>query len=84
MMRARLLFFGLNRISVSLSNFSFVAILVLNVAVLEAVICFRVGDYCPGGKLYQNRLQYTGFTLSLKFAWALHISYARASMDNRN
>ena len=51
MMRARLLFFGLNRISVSLSNFSFVAVLVLNVAVLEAVICFRVGDYCPGGKL---------------------------------
>lgn len=68
----------------SLSNFNFVAVLVLNVAVLEAVICFRVGDYCLGGKLYQNRLQYTGFTLSLKFAWALHISYARASMDNRN
>ena len=63
MVRTRLLFFGLNRISVSLSNFSFVAVLVLNVAVLEAVICFSVGDYCPGDKLYQNRLQYTGFTL---------------------
>ena len=41
----------------------------LNVAVLEAVICFSVGDYCPCGKLYQNRLQYTGSTLS---SWSVH------------
>ena len=65
MMRVSLLFFGLNRISVSLCRTSMLsAVLVSNVAVLEAVICFSVGDYCSGGKLYQNRLQYTGFTLS--------------------
>ena len=62
-MRTRLLFFWTKwnfSIFVELQCY---AVLVLNVAVLEAVICFSGGDYCPGGKLYQNRLQYTGFTL---------------------